>query len=337
MNFAERRILFYETLKEGLDHKTVWSGTDNAVERLSAALRIAAESPRLEEPLVELASYRLAHAKLRNASSIGDFYEVNRLLEEAIRPQGNLSIMPRILQLAVHHRLSCIDPNSDPDEAQDGKDAVWKNVIDAVRQATTDDYKRRPTETNSLLQSVPVSMAELAAYFSGCDLAPLDGAAPIDQIEDLYRGLSGHRPFVVCANDDPELDLNRRIPEDIAIEMVENRLERGMADIGFVINEDTGYAFFKGGKELTSKKVVLLFGYVLGVLSRDQVKHALDTGTLKHYRDRMDKKVREQGLADNAICYDPSSKTYSFAPGLRVVGAVSRKLRSQELIADNWG
>lgn len=337
MNISDRRILFYKTLEEGLDHKTVLAGTDTAIERLTEARRIARDTPRLEEPLAELASYRLAHARLRKATSVRDFYQINELLEEAIRPQGNLSIMPRILQLAVHQRLSTIDPESDPEVAQEGMDAVWNNIITAVKQTATNDYRKPVTETNSLLQSAPLNMAELAAYFTGCNLAPFDGAAPIQKHEDLYGGLSGHDPFVVCANDDPVLDIDRRIPQDIAMEMVKSRLDRGMADIGFVIDEKSGHAFFNNGKPVATQKVVLVFGFVLGLFSREQIKLALNDSTLTIYRKRLNGTIAKEGVAEKAVRYDRLTKTYSFAPELRIVSAVSRKLLHPYTFDHNWG
>lgn len=90
MDIAHRRRLFEQKLTEGLDHKTILLGIDTAIDRLAEACRIAAEKPRLEEPLLEIANYRLAHAKLRIARSADDFHEVHRILANAVRPRGHL-------------------------------------------------------------------------------------------------------------------------------------------------------------------------------------------------------------------------------------------------------
>lgn len=337
MDINERRRSFNDKLKRGLDQKTVMNGGEFAARYLSEAVELAVGPPRLEEPLLEIASYRLAHAKLRVAHTPEDYREIRQLLRRVERSTGYLGLMSRILELVTHHRLAWFEPVKSRQQSQEAINNVWEEVISALRRSEQNDVNSPLTKTTALLQSAPFSLVELAGYFSGCDLSSLDGVSYRNVYDSEFEGLSDQPAYIVCASNDEPFDVQRRIPQDIAIKMVDDRLNRGMADVGFILHEKSGDAFFKGRKELATKKVALLFGHVLGVLARGQIDLALDSSTISHYRDRINRRVRKAGLADDAVRYDPISKEFSFTPTLRVVGAISRELLSQRTIVDNWG
>lgn len=336
MDINYKRRLFQQKLQAGLDQKAMMGGATRAVEHLTEAVELAAAPPRLEHPLLEIASYRLAHAKLRTAQCPEDYHQIRRLLTSAERSSGYLSLMSRVLQLVTMHRLAWFEPIDERPYAKEAIDNVWTEVVDALRRIEQNEFQKSVLKSTALLQSAPFSIVELAGYFTGCNLSHFDGMTYRDELDVEFRGLSSEMPYVVCASDDKPLDIARRIPRDIAMDMISDRLKRGMADIIFVLDEDGGYAQLTNGKKFAKKKNVLVFGLAVGALTYDQIAAPLGGGTLTRYIDRINARLNGAGISREAIRMDRPT-VYSFAPEVRVVGAISRKVLTSRVLADEWG
>ena len=182
----DRRARVHRLLREATDLKLMAAHTAEALKLASEAHALAFRAPRLHEPWPQITAYRRGHLLMR-LNRDEDLDQARADFEEATR--GNmLGPLPQLYLLAVLHRLRRRGARGsdlrqlDLDIAETFTEATRLTRETAFVDASVDS----DPDARARLQDNGANLLELAAYFLGQDLRPLEGLR--DPYSDLRAG-----------------------------------------------------------------------------------------------------------------------------------------------------
>lgn len=179
----DRRARVDQLLRQATDLKLMAAQTADALKLASEARALAFTAPRLHEPWPQITAYRRGHLLMR-LNRDEDLDQARADFEEATR--GNiLGPLPQLYFLAVQHRLRARGGDLrrlDQEIAETFAEATRLTRETAFLDASADS----DPDTRARLQDNGANLLELAAYFLGQDLRPLEGLR--DPYSDLRAG-----------------------------------------------------------------------------------------------------------------------------------------------------
>ena len=182
----DRRARVHQLLRQATDLKLMTAQTADALSLASEARALAFMAPRLHEPWPQITAYRRGHLLMR-LNRDEDLDQARDDFEDATR--GNiLGPLPQLYLLAVLHRLRRRGARGsdvrqlDQDIAETFTEATQLTRETAFLDASADS----DPDARARLQDNAANLLELAAYFLGQDLRPLEGLR--DPYSDLRAG-----------------------------------------------------------------------------------------------------------------------------------------------------
>lgn len=170
----DRRARVHGLLREATDLKLMAAQTAEALKLASEARALAFSAPRLHEPWPQITAYRCGHLRMR-LNRDDDLDQAREDFEEATR--GNiLGPLPQLYLLAVLHRLRRRGAGSDLRQLDEEIAETFTEATRLTREtAFIDASADSDPDARARLQDNGANLLELAAYFLGQDLRPLEG------------------------------------------------------------------------------------------------------------------------------------------------------------------